>query len=96
MHELNRFSFFFAFKILDVRLNREDKRFESQLSNAPPILNLLIPAVSFFRASNLREHFYFCSRFLCFQRANRENTSSLENPLSPETFVSRAKAPSAK
>ena len=54
MDQLNRF-FFFAFKSLDARLNRENKRFESQLSNIPLILNLLIPAVSFFRAETKNE-----------------------------------------
>ena len=49
-----------------------------------------------FRASNPRKHFDFRSRFLCFQTANQKNWIKFENPMSPEPFDSRAKAPPAK
>jgi len=52
----------------------------------------LVTAVSYFRASNRLEHSDFRSRFLCFQTANQK----FENPMSPEPFDSRAKAPPAK
>ena len=49
-----------------------------------------------FRASNPRKHFDFRSRLLCFHTANQKNWIKFENPMSPEPFDSRAKAPPAK
>ena len=43
--------------------------------------------VSYFRASNAREHYDFRSRILCFQTGNKKTS------MSPEPFVCRAKVP---
>ena len=58
-----------------------------------PFLNI---AVSYICASNPRKHFNFGSRFLCFQTDNKKNWNYLKNPMSPEPFVSHAKATLAK
>ena len=40
--------------------------------------------------------FYFSSRYLCFKQPIKKIRIKFKNPMSPEPFVSRAKAPPVK